>query len=181
MLSLFFCFFFFSSRRRHTRCSRDWSSDVCSSDLLAACRKRVLKHFGRPLEQSRGAALINRYLGAAELRIVHLLVITEIARRIDNGHGHVPVVFHRLGKRRCSSFFGIFKADWCAIGRWRLRVKHLRGGQQARERHSADGRFHCGLFRHGCSSSVWMAMAFSKGGKLDHGGSLLQFFLCATR
>src|SRR6266542_3426300 len=27
------CFFFFSSRRRHTRCYRDWSSDVCSSDL----------------------------------------------------------------------------------------------------------------------------------------------------
>src|SRR5690606_18146296 len=26
--------FFFSSRRRHTRFSRDWSSDVCSSDLL---------------------------------------------------------------------------------------------------------------------------------------------------
>src|SRR4030042_869735 len=24
---------FFSSRRRHTRCSRDWSSDMCSSDL----------------------------------------------------------------------------------------------------------------------------------------------------
>src|SRR5690606_40302389 len=30
----FYClFFFFSSRRRHTRFSRDWSSDVCSSDL----------------------------------------------------------------------------------------------------------------------------------------------------
>src|SRR2546429_5865231 len=28
--------FFFSSRRRHTRCSRDWSSDVCSSDLHGA-------------------------------------------------------------------------------------------------------------------------------------------------
>src|SRR5690554_4299742 len=28
-------FFFFSSRRRHTRCGRDWSSDVCSSDLDA--------------------------------------------------------------------------------------------------------------------------------------------------
>src|SRR5207247_7636030 len=26
--------FFFSSRRRHTRSTRDWSSDVCSSDLL---------------------------------------------------------------------------------------------------------------------------------------------------
>src|SRR3989449_996534 len=32
-LVLFAVFFFFSSRRRHTRCSRDWSSDVCSSDL----------------------------------------------------------------------------------------------------------------------------------------------------
>src|SRR5712691_11936894 len=29
------CFFFFSSRRRHTRFDCDWSSDVCSSDLLA--------------------------------------------------------------------------------------------------------------------------------------------------
>src|SRR5690606_40585917 len=28
--------FFFSSRRRHTRFSRDWSSDVCSSDLAKA-------------------------------------------------------------------------------------------------------------------------------------------------
>src|SRR5262245_62686975 len=27
--------FFFSSRRRHTRCLSDWSSDVCSSDLMA--------------------------------------------------------------------------------------------------------------------------------------------------
>src|SRR5690554_7231638 len=29
-----FVVFFFSSRRRHTRCGRDWSSDVCSSDLF---------------------------------------------------------------------------------------------------------------------------------------------------
>src|SRR2546429_8681057 len=33
-LSIVCLIFFFSSRRRHTRCSRDWSSDVCSSDLL---------------------------------------------------------------------------------------------------------------------------------------------------
>src|SRR6478672_2216697 len=32
-------FFFFSSRRRHTRSDRDWSSDVCSSDL---CIKQIL-------------------------------------------------------------------------------------------------------------------------------------------
>src|SRR5204863_6485454 len=32
--SLCILFFFFSSRRRHTRSLRDWSSDVCSSDLI---------------------------------------------------------------------------------------------------------------------------------------------------
>src|SRR5690606_41037332 len=35
VLSSQFLGFFFSSRRRHTRFSRDWSSDVCSSDLSA--------------------------------------------------------------------------------------------------------------------------------------------------
>src|SRR5207249_8270918 len=33
--------FFFSSRRRHTRSKRDWSSDVCSSDLQLQLRARV--------------------------------------------------------------------------------------------------------------------------------------------
>src|SRR3989442_6951886 len=38
-------FFFFSSRRRHTRCGRDWSSDVCSSDLqvTTVLRKPLLE------------------------------------------------------------------------------------------------------------------------------------------
>src|SRR6266496_5511279 len=34
-------FFFFSSRRRHTRSLRDWSSDVCSSDLWSRRRARA--------------------------------------------------------------------------------------------------------------------------------------------
>src|SRR5205814_5900462 len=38
-----FCFFF-SSRRRHTRCLSDWSSDVCSSDLYG--RRRVRHIYG---------------------------------------------------------------------------------------------------------------------------------------
>src|SRR5947209_12033103 len=37
-LFFFVFFFFFSSRRRHTRYWRDWSSDVCSSDLASAIR-----------------------------------------------------------------------------------------------------------------------------------------------
>src|SRR2546429_3422304 len=43
-------FFFFSSRRRHTRCSRDWSSDVCSSDLTSLA---VLA--------AQGSVLTNKY------------------------------------------------------------------------------------------------------------------------
>src|SRR2546422_8006838 len=54
------CLFFFSSRRRHTRCSRDWSSDVCSSDLeqrlageanlIALDRKHLHQHLIAQLE-----------------------------------------------------------------------------------------------------------------------------------
>src|SRR6266436_6134980 len=40
-MCLIFMFFFFSSRRRHTRCSRDWSSDVCSSDLAEVSENPV--------------------------------------------------------------------------------------------------------------------------------------------
>src|SRR5699024_11621940 len=39
--------FFFSSRRRHTRSKRDWSSDVCSSDLTKGVngrRRRKIKN-----------------------------------------------------------------------------------------------------------------------------------------
>src|SRR2546428_9953157 len=36
----YFFFFFFSSRRRHTRSDRDWSSDVCSSDLFVLVTER---------------------------------------------------------------------------------------------------------------------------------------------
>src|SRR5215204_1461172 len=37
-------FFFFSSRRRHTRSLCDWSSDVCSSDLLLAILVHQVRH-----------------------------------------------------------------------------------------------------------------------------------------
>src|SRR5207302_5798968 len=44
--SAHFSHFFFSSRRRHTRFSRDWSSDVCSSDLLILTTKREVIAIG---------------------------------------------------------------------------------------------------------------------------------------
>src|SRR5438034_7471700 len=49
--------FFFSSRRRHTRSLCDWSSDVCSSDLLDGLERlcQALKAVQKELESLRGA------------------------------------------------------------------------------------------------------------------------------
>src|SRR2546429_6886827 len=52
--------FFFSSRRRHTRCSRDWSSDVCSSDLYSL------------LQMAKTAAALSR-LAQAHLPFISVL------------------------------------------------------------------------------------------------------------
>src|SRR5699024_12182743 len=46
--------FFFSSRRRHTRSKRDWSSDVCSSDLLELQRQSALRR--QPVARFVGGA-----------------------------------------------------------------------------------------------------------------------------
>src|SRR6266478_7577775 len=40
-------FFFFSSRRRHTRFDCDWSSDVCSSDLLNVDVTREIEYYAK--------------------------------------------------------------------------------------------------------------------------------------
>src|SRR5206468_9969427 len=50
-----YCFFFFSSRRRHTRSDRDWSSDMCSSDLAWIA----------DLTPARAEALLRSVLAAA--------------------------------------------------------------------------------------------------------------------
>src|SRR5207245_8573705 len=58
MTWIFMLFFFFSSRRRHTRCYRDWNSDVCSSDLI----DDVLK--GHPgVQFAMAVPFENRYYG----------------------------------------------------------------------------------------------------------------------
>src|SRR5438045_5941168 len=44
--------FFFSSRRRHTRCLSDWSSDVCSSDLGAVGEQVLSRRSGFPAAAS---------------------------------------------------------------------------------------------------------------------------------
>src|SRR5688500_19639134 len=47
-MNSFLTCFFFSSRRRHTRLQGDWSSDVCSSDLLIVGGRHFEKGIGMP-------------------------------------------------------------------------------------------------------------------------------------
>src|SRR5256885_7903585 len=63
-------FFFFSSRRRHTRLQGDWSSDVCSSDLTTRMRTHVEVD---PLIGMRGVegvqALVDEYQWAIDIEL----------------------------------------------------------------------------------------------------------------
>src|SRR2546429_5539750 len=61
--------FFFSSRRRHTRCSRDWSSDVCSSDLR------------RGTGDARSSWLIHSVARQAEIGVVQH--VEELGAELD--------------------------------------------------------------------------------------------------
>src|SRR5205814_7272214 len=61
--------FFFSSRRRHTRCLSDWSSDVCSSDLRSKSptkRKTMKKSFWKDALASLPPSVQARYAASFE-------------------------------------------------------------------------------------------------------------------
>src|SRR5699024_12881566 len=72
MLPYIYIYFFFSSRRRHTRSKRDWSSDVCSSDLShrfqPSARRLWLRdplavHLGAGAKQDRAERSEERRVG----------------------------------------------------------------------------------------------------------------------
>src|SRR5205809_3882687 len=84
--------FFFSSRRRHTRCSRDWSSDVCSSDLV-----RTLHPAGRlDFERVGGAHVpIGRDL------VAQALDEGALRRRERIGHNEQIRPDTKIGRASC--------------------------------------------------------------------------------
>src|SRR3712207_7447126 len=66
-------FFFFSSRRRHTRYWRDWSSDVCSSDLFS---KFVPKHINDVVIKWIIGPLGDMFLRAIKMVVVPLVLFS---------------------------------------------------------------------------------------------------------
>src|SRR5256885_6365491 len=66
-------FFFFSSRRRHTRLQGDWSSDVCSSDLTSMLS--AIDHVGLAVEDID--ATLALYSGSLGMPLVHRETVDE--------------------------------------------------------------------------------------------------------
>src|SRR5690349_21993231 len=90
-------FFFFSSRRRHTRSLRDWSSDVCSSDLVGdGAARSPDRRSGRLPVARRGRERVARVVddvrraaGAAEPGGLELRSVVEIGRASCRERGEV--------------------------------------------------------------------------------------------
>src|SRR2546429_7892292 len=81
--------FFFSSRRRHTRCSRDWSSDVCSSDLAGDLGwiRRITDHQGFAVRHPPVA--------------VRALLVAEPVEKGIGGPGVVRNTVLEIGRASC--------------------------------------------------------------------------------
>src|SRR2546429_3784777 len=88
--------FFFSSRRRHTRCSRDWSSDVCSSDLIVAGPLNAAEFLKTLVTHARMHRTQRTQLVPNRLRIRFAPIAAKPLRQfVDDFH----VVAHVVGQR----------------------------------------------------------------------------------
>src|SRR5690348_17476738 len=96
---------FFSSRRRHARWRGDWSSDVCSSDLPHAPRRR------RPLRDGATTGRVAPACGRSRQRVVWKLApprCSLVTVRRSNGRGG-------QGMKRCRLLL-LSSAVWLAAG-----------------------------------------------------------------
>src|SRR5699024_11899065 len=79
---LFVCMsvFFFSSRRRHTRSKRDWSSDVCSSDLgmLVLCVGLYFQSLDYPISNQELQRNVNQIVMQAKILYSFDILVQQI-------------------------------------------------------------------------------------------------------
>src|SRR5699024_11570706 len=90
-----FAIYFFSCRRRHTTSTRDWSSDVCSSDLSAAYYLALMGHSVTVYEQRKQLGGMLRY-GIPCYRFPRELLDREIASILSLG-----ITVHKIGRASC--------------------------------------------------------------------------------
>src|SRR5438128_7739059 len=79
-------FFFFSSRRRHTRCYRDWSSDVCSSDLDYEQPEQIIRDADTAMYRAKAQGRGRSEIFDAKMRaeaVARLQLETDLRRGIE--------------------------------------------------------------------------------------------------
>src|SRR2546421_7624104 len=89
-------YFFFSSRRRHTRSDRDWSSDVCSSD---PSRRR---HTRSDRDWSSDVCSSDQLQSRSDL-VCRLLLVTGVDRkstRLNSSHDQISYAVFCLKKKK---------------------------------------------------------------------------------
>src|SRR3989449_11066372 len=92
------CVFFFSSRRRHTRCSRDWSSDVCSSDLVGLYDVLARVEPSPVIELNRAAAVAMRDGPAPGLALIDAILARGDLTDYHLAHSARADLCRRLGR-----------------------------------------------------------------------------------
>src|SRR4051794_41987100 len=99
--------FFFSSRRRHTRWTGDWSSDVCSSDLIRAQRPAAQRPDGIGLEVRDLHAGVHTRIGSPRANQRHGCIsdaaesiLGEIGRASCRERVEISVVAGSLKKKK---------------------------------------------------------------------------------
>src|SRR5687768_18265630 len=95
-------FFFFSSRRRHTRCSRDWSSDVCSSDLQHPVARREGVD-DRRLQAARAGGREDETVALSAEQLLETgdqLRLDRKSTRLNSSHGYISYAVFCLKKKK---------------------------------------------------------------------------------
>src|SRR2546422_903309 len=139
--------FFFSSRRRHTRCSRDWSSDVCSSDLAFRAVAPI------PLEEVEPAEEIRRRFVSTAMSLGALS---------PEAHRTLAIGMNRMGARSNSGEGGEDPDTYAP----------LESGDRAdnRIKQVASGRF--GVTTHYLMRADELEIKIAQGSKPGEGGQL---------
>src|SRR5690348_18113412 len=94
-----FCFFFFSSRRRHTRWTGDWSSDVCSSDLVSRL-PRLMQDRTRDVSAEHARAAQPAELMQQNRETIGLL--DRKSTRLNSSHPSISYAVFCLKKKKKS-------------------------------------------------------------------------------
>src|SRR5690625_5700107 len=93
--------FFFSSRRRHTRWPRDWSSDVCSSDLTPKIRAtQGLLNIAQAVMPGMPPAKFDFYRPRCEIKLIvhHQYFLGFYFVKTGNGRQGLTRTIHKCGR-----------------------------------------------------------------------------------